>query len=108
MKLRRRHQILGLLLSLTGLVALGVSAWLQSVLAAGVRDGIEPLALTVRANGLAYVASVFYVLGAVLVHAAVAAWAYRRSDREAWIGVCASAVIHAIGLVALGVIAPPG
>ncbi len=105
---RKRHSIVAMLLAMSGLAVAGVWAWLHRVMAAGEAEGINPIALTVRANGLAYEATWAYVTGVLVVHGLVGAWARYRGDREAWIGVVSSAVVHAIGLVLLGVIAPPG
>lgn len=107
-QLRRRHAVLALLLTLSGLVALGVSAWLESVMRGGQAEGINVIALTVLANQLAFQATWAYVAGVVVVHTLAAIVARRRGDREAWIGVASSAWIHGIGLVVAGVIAPPG
>lgn len=108
MLMRRRYVVLALLFALSGLALAGVWGWLSWVLASGQADGINPIALTVRANGLAYQATWAYVAGAVIVHALTGVVAWRRADREAWIGVVVSAILHTAGLVALGVLAPPG
>ncbi len=106
--LRRRHAVIAALLTLSALAVVGVWAWLNEVMTSGQEAGINVIALTVRANGLAYEATWAYLAGVLVVHALAGFLARRRSDREAWIGVVSSAWIHAIALVALGVLAPPG
>lgn len=106
--LRRRHAVIAALLSMSALVVVGVWAWLNWVLTSGQAAGINVIALTVRANGLAYEATWAYLAGVIVVHLLVGAWAWRRADREAWIGVLSSAGIHGLALIALGVLAPPG
>lgn len=106
--LRRRYAVIAALLTLSALAVVGVWAWLNQVMVQGQAEGINVIALTVRANGLAYQATWAYLAGVVLVHALTAFWARRRQDREAWIGVVSSAWIHAFALIAMGVLAPPG
>jgi hypothetical protein len=106
--LRRRHAVIAALLTLSALAVVGVWAWLNHVMTSGQAAGINVIALTVRANGLAYQATWAYLAGALAVHVLTGLWARRQGDREAWIGVLSSAFIHLVALVLLGVLAPPG
>lgn len=103
---RRRHAVLGALLSLGALGQLLGVLVAQRAGAEHLAGGGNPLRATVHAYGIALQATWWWLAGVVGLHAVVLLAAWWRSDREAWIGGVGSALLYVGWVMIQGVVAP--
>jgi hypothetical protein len=101
----RRWQVAVGLVALSGLYVAGAFAYAQAEAAA--QQAAPEVFRFLHEARMAYLATWGWVVGASLVHLVVGAVSLRRHDREAVLGVLASALLQLGLAVAFGVVSLP-
>lgn len=102
---RRRDRVWALLGLLSVVYWIGIWAATQQEMAEATAGGVNAILATIHANGFVLEATYAWVMGALAVHALLAALAWWRGDREVVAGVGISLALHVGCWLWTGVIA---